>query len=367
MIFKKNKYTSYFVALIILASCSTTSNNLKLNSIDHFEETSQKESLEIYDYQSYFLNDLEKIQKAIDSDVLDPDQLRDAKLLKNNYQKIISKKKYTIELKPNQKNSKEIIELIYKSNLPVSIFWDEKKQISLPKNLLSQKIDGFCSSLYDDAIESINEALNESADSILVIYSQEYASFVEVLKLGNANLISRKYDSSNFQEFSAEILGIKLSERRFKKISNLNPNQKLNFIPQPRSDLEQIVILLKPQDYKAMIPALRYHGGSRFQYLKFISSLEDINTPLQLLDYEDSWTPISNYLTTKIKKDGSTSLERFLELGALNDWLIVHLLKQAGVQSAKVNGITGSILYRSNSCAKRKIPLQKISSDLFSS
>ena len=84
-------------------------------------------------------------------------------------------------------------------------------------------------------------------------------------------------------------------------------------------------------------------------------------------DYEDSWTPMSNYLTTKIKKDGSTSLERFLELGVLNDWLIVHLLKQAGVQSAKVNGITGSIFYKSNSCAKRKIPLQKIGSDLFSS
>ena len=367
MILKKNKYATYFVALIILASCSTTSNNLKLNSIALFEETSQKEFLEIFDYQSYSLNDLEKIQKAINSDILDLDQLRDAKLLKNNYQKIISKKKYTLELKPNQKNSKEIIELIYKSNLPVSIFWDEKKQISLPKNLLSQQINGFCSSLYDDAIESINEAMNESADSILVIYSQEYASFVEGLKLGNSNLITMKHGSSSFQEFSAEILGVKLSESRFKKIASLNPNQNLNFIPRPRSDLKQIVILLKPQDYKAMIPALRYHGGSRFQYLNFISSLEDINTPLQLLDYEDSWAPISNYITTKIQKDSSASLERFLELGVLNDWLIVHLLKQAGVQSAKINGITGSIFYKSNSCVKRKIPLQKISSDLFSS
>jgi hypothetical protein len=36
------------------------------------------------------------------------------------------------------------------------------------------------------------------------------------------------------------------------------------------------------------------------------------------------------------------------------------------VQSAKINGATGIIIYKSNSCAKREIPMQKISSNLFS-
>ena len=116
-----------------------------------------------------------------------------------------------------------------------------------------------------------------------------------------------------------------------------------------------------------MIPALRYHGGSNFIYLNFISSLEEISTPLQLLDYEDSLTPASIYLTSKIKNDESVSLENFLELGALHEWLLLQILKQAGVQSAKINGVTGSIVYQSNSCAKRDIPLQRISSDLISS
>ena len=66
-----------------------------------------------------------------------------------------------------------------------------------------------------------------------------------------------------------------------------------------------------------------------------------------------------------IQQDGSSALERFLEQGVLNDWLLVQVLKQAGVQSAEINGFTGNIFYKSNSCAKRKIPLQKISSDLF--
>ena len=156
-------------------------------------------------------------------------------------------------------------------------------------------------------------------------------------------------------------------DRLINKISNLNPNQNLNFSPRPRSDFKQIIIILNPQEYKSMIPSLRYHGGSNFIYLNFISSLEEISTPLQLLDYEDSWTPASIYLTSKIKNDEPASLKNFLELGALHEWLLLQILKQAGVQSAKINGVTGSIVYQSNSCAKRDIPLQRISSDLISS
>ena len=59
-------------------------------------------------------------------------------------------------------------------------------------------------------------------------------------------------------------------------------------------------------------------------------------------------------------------MERFIELGVLNEWLLMEVLTQAGVRSAKVNAITGIIFYQSNTCTKRQIPMQKIRSDLFS-
>ena len=71
----------------------------------------------------------QKIQAAIDEEVLDSSELNDAKILKRNYQKILKKKNYSLRLKPNHKYSNEIVELIYKLNLPISIVWDEKKQI----------------------------------------------------------------------------------------------------------------------------------------------------------------------------------------------------------------------------------------------
>ena len=278
----------------------------------------------------------------------------------------MSKKRYSIELSFGQQYSKEIIELIYKLNLPINITWSEKKQSSLPENILSEKINSFCYSLYDDAISSLNQKISQSPKSVLVIYSQEYASFIKTLKLFTSNLITVEYDESNYQDFSSQIMEINFSEKRYKKISSLNPNQNLNFVPRPRADVEQVIIFLKPQEYKSMIPALRYHGGNRFEYLNFISSLEDILNPLQLLDYEDSFIPISDYLTTQIKENEYTSMERFLELGVLNEWLLLQVLKQAGVRSAKVNGISGIVSYQSNTCAKRRIPMQKVRSDLFS-
>ena len=365
MIFRKSIYLQYFLTLIILASCSTTSKISIPNSNGVLKENGQKKFEDIFDYQSYFVDDLEKIQKVIDSQKLDQDQLKNIKALKRNYQKILSKKEYTLTLNLNQKYSKELIELAYMLNLPLNIFWTEGKQVSLPENLLSQRIDGFCSSLYEDAISSLKNKINKDNDSVLIIYSQEYESLIQDFESDNRNFMKAKYDSSDFQEFSAEILGINSSDKRFKKISSLNPNQNLNFTPRPRYDFKQIIILLNPQEYKSMIPALRYHGSDKFEYLNFISSLEAINTPLQFLDYEDSWAPISVRTISKIQENELLSLERYLELGALNEWLLLQILNQAGVQSARVNGTTGRMIYRSNACTKREIPLKKISTNLF--
>ena len=365
MIFKQNNYLFHLLTLIILASCSTTSKISVQNLNVILKKDSLKSFEDIYDYQSYFVDDIEKIQKAIDSQKLDQVQLKNAKILKRNYQKILSKKEYDLALNSTQKYSKEIIELAYKLNLPVNIFWAESKQVSLPDNLLSQKINGFCSSLYEDVISAIKKEINKDTDPILIIYSEEYESLVQDLEPNNRKFLKVKYNSSDFLEFSAEVLGINSSKKRFNKISKINPNQNLNFTPRPRYDFKQIVILLNPKEYKSMIPALRYHGGNSFKYLNFISSLEAINAPLQLLDYEDSWAPISVYTISKIQKDNAESLERYLEVGALNEWLILQVLQQAGIQSAKINGITGEIIYKSNGCAKREIPLKKISTNLF--
>ena len=140
----------------------------------------------------------------------------------------------------------------------------------------------------------------------------------------------------------------------------------MNFNPRSRSDIKQIVILLRPQEFKAMIPALRYHGGSKYKYINFISSLEGLNNLHELLDYEDSYSHISFFLSSRIQNEGTTSIEDFLKYGVLSDWLLDQVLKQAKVGSVTKNGAAGTIFYEINECNRREIPLQKISSDLLS-
>ena len=367
MIFKKNKYVKHVLGLLILASCSTTSEKLVTSSNESLPKNYPRDLQDVNTYNSFFVNDLKIIQQTIDNQKLSQSALREIKLLKKNYQKILKVNKYLINLDPRQEYSDELIKLIYQFNLPIKISWDENKSNVVPKDLFAEKIEGFCSSLYEDSISSINEEINKIPDSILVIYSDQYSSIVQKIQSDNSKIYTVNYDSSNFQEFASRVLGIDLSKRRFEKISNLNPNQVMNFNPRSRSDIKQIVILLRPKEFKSMIPALRYHGGNKFKYINFVTSLEDLNNSLELMDYEDSHTPISFFLSREIKDEGTISIEDYLRYGVLSDWLLDQIFKQAGVQSAKRNGATGIIFYDINTCNRREIPLQKISSNLFSS
>ena len=222
----------------------STSLNLISTSYEPHTKVHKRDLQDISAYNAFFENDLQKIEDIIDNQKVSQSELRDLKLLRRNYQKILSKNKYQIELNPNQKYSEKLIELVYQFNLPINIKWDKSKSNLIPKNLLQKKIGGFCASLYEDSITSINKEIGKIPGAILVIFSEEYASIVKNIKQSNSKIYVAKYDSDNFQEYASEILGIDLSKSRFKKISSLNPNQTVNFNPRSRSDIKQIVMVL---------------------------------------------------------------------------------------------------------------------------
>ena len=366
MIFKNNKYLKHVLSLIILTSCATASKNKQDQNFQVQIPKEERTLEEISEYKQFFDNDLNVIQEFLENKELNQDDRREIKLLKTNYKKILSHKDYVLKLNSENKYSRELIKFIYDSNLPIKILWEGTSQSALPENLLDYKVNGFCSSLYEDAINSILKNINNDEGSTLVIYSDQYQNIVQNIISYSPQIWAIPNTASNFQDYAAEILGIHSSSKRFKKISSLNPNQKLQFNPRPRKDLKEIILLVDPKNYKAMIPALRYHGGNNFKYLNFISALEEVDDPLQLLDYEDSYIPISANAAKKIGSGEIKSLQGFLRESILHDWLSIQLLDQSGSRSTYISGSTGSIFYRSNSCSSREIPLQKITPKLFS-
>ena len=156
------------------------------------------------------------------------------------------------------------------------------------------------------------------------------------------------------------LLGINDSQNRFVKIKNLNPNQELKFLPRPRDDVQKILLILEPTQYKSLLPALRYHGGSNFEYINFISSLENLQDVNQLLDFENTLILLSENIIKKIKAKEIDSLESITRNSILNDWLLIELMNQSGVRSANISGMTGTIEFQKGRCAKRRIPLSRV-------
>ena len=366
MTFKKNKYVKHVLSLIILTSCATASKNTHNQTIQAQIPKEERSLDEILEYKKFFDNDLNIIQDFLDSKELNQDEIGQIKLLKTNYKKILSHKDYILKLNSGNKYSQELIKFIYSSNLPIKILWEGTSQSALPENLLDNEVNGFCSSLYEDAINSILRNINNDEGSTLVIYSDQYQNIVQKIISYSPQIWAIPNTASNFQDYAAEILGVRSSNKRFEKISSLNPNQKLQFNPRSRADLKEIILLVEPRNYKALIPALKYHGGNNFKYLSFISALEEVDDPSQLVDYEDSYIPLSTHASKKIGSGEMKSMEGFLKESVLQDWLLIQLLDQSGSKSTYVNGATGSIFYRSNTCSMREIPLQKITSKLFS-
>ena len=77
----KNKNLIQFITLVILASCSTSPENLYVQPIKP-QKNNAKDLEAMYTYRSFFLDDIKTIQEAIDGDALNQEQLRDAKLLR---------------------------------------------------------------------------------------------------------------------------------------------------------------------------------------------------------------------------------------------------------------------------------------------
>ena len=362
---RKNTVITFISSIVILASCSSANINHSNENYISEESLQTKDLKQYFSYRNFSAKAIRELELYIEDSKLSSNELNDLKKLRSNIKKIASKEAFIIYAEKSNIYSFELIQLIYGLDLPIQIKWDQSDKKYISQNVLSEAPLGFCSSLYEDALETIATEVSSSSDSALLVYSEGFSDEKNFLTDQFPKINSILFKKDDPQLFAAETLGINSSNKRFKKITSLNPNQNLNFTPRPRYDFKQIIILLNPKEYKSMIPALRYHGSDRFEYLNFISSLEAINTPLQLLDYEDSWAPISVRTISKIQEDELLSLERYLELGVLNEWLLLQILNQAGVQSARVYGTTGRMIYRSNACTKREIPLKKISTNLF--
>ena len=359
---RKNTVITFISSVVILASCTSANIN---HSNENFvlEESLQAEDVKKYfGYKDFSAKAIMELDLYIKNSQLSSDALNDLKKLRSNIRKIASKEAFVIYAEKSNVHSFELIQLIYGLDLPIQIKWDQSDKKYMSQNLLSEAPLSFCSSLYEDALETVATEVSSSSNSALLVYSEGFSDEKNFLTDQFPKINSILFNKSDPQQFAAEVLGINSSNKRFKSITSLNPNQKLEFSARPRDDIQKIFFFLQPNQFQSILPAFRYHGGDKFQYVNFIASLENLNNINQLLDFENSSIPLSDRISQSIQSREIISLESIIQRSVLHDLLLVEVIKQAGIRSADIDGMTGALEFQRNSCTKRNLPMQKINS-----
>ena len=359
---RKNTVITLIGFIAILASCTSAKINHSNENFILEESLQAKDVKQYFSYKDFSAKTIRELNSYIKDSQLSSDELNNLKKLHSNIRKIASKEDFIIYTGKSNIYSFELIQLIYGLDLPIQIKWDQSDKKYISQNLLSEAPLGFCSSLYEDALETIATEVSSSSDSALLVYSEGFSDEKNFLTDQFPKINSILFKKDDPQLFAAETLGINSSNKRFKKITSLNPNQKLEFSARPRHDVQKIFLLLEPAQFQSILPAFRYHGGNKFQYVNFISILEALDNTNQLLDFENSSVTLSERLSQNIRSKEIASLEGIMQRSMLHDWLLVEIMKQAGIRSADIDGMTGTLKFQRNSCTKRNLPMQKINS-----
>ena len=356
-----------FITAAILASCTSSTMGTLNKSVPSANALKSESVKEYFNYQNFSSSSIQKLEEYMGNLNLQKNEKAILKELITNLKTIASKKKFTVNVSNSNIYSYELMELVYDLDLPITIQWNNSNKGQLKKDSILEISSGFCSTIYEDALESISDYIEKSNSSTLIIYMADYAGLQKSLTAKFPKIKSTLFSKGYVQNFTSKILGINDSDDRFKKITSLNPNQELKFAPRARRDIENIILLLEPDQYKSVLPALKYHGGKKFRYINFISSLENLDSINQLLDFENSFVPFPQQLSLKVSNKEIISLEKIMQLSMLNDWLLIEIIKQSGIRSADILGMTGSLEYQKNSCTKRDIAIQRVTSTWISS
>ena len=364
---RKNTVITFISSIVILASCTSANINHSNENFILEESLQAKDVKQYFSYKDFSAKAIRELDLYIKDSQLSSNELSDLKKLLSNIRKITSKEAFIIYTGKSNIYSFELIQLIYGLDLPIQIKWDQSDKKYISQNLLSEAPLGFCSSLYEDALETIATEVSKASNSALLVYSEAFSDEKKFLIDRFPKINSILFKKGDPQLFAAETLGINNSNKRFKKITSLNPNQKLEFLSRPRGDIQKIFLLLEPAQFQSVLPAFKYHGGDKFQYVNFISSLVALNNTNQLLDLENSSVPLSSRLSQAIRSKEILSLESIIQRSMLHDWILIEIMKQAGIRSADIDGMTGTLKFQRNSCTKRKLPMQRINSNWINS
>jgi len=269
-----------------------------------------------------------------------------------------------LAIKTSNKNKELIIESLFESNIEFTVNFDEPGSYELPDNVINSKMKYFCNSLLQDERNLIESSVFKSnqTKNVLVVYSPQYANYVENLKEEYPNELFLSVNSSNYEDKIKEILNVISSLNKFSIVNKVDRSIKIEHEPRVRKDISKIYFITNYELGKTLVPAFRSYTLN----IDLYSTSEifyDASDLKKLADFEDSFIPVSNKYINKIGSDDASNIKIIIEKILIQDFLTIENVFQNNLFTKNYELNTGNAKIKRNNCIKRDLDLWKVSTN----
>ena len=269
-----------------------------------------------------------------------------------------------LAIKTSNKNKELIIESLFESNIEFTVNFDQPGSYELPDNLINSKMKYFCNSLLQDERNLIESSVFKSnqTKNVLVVYSSQYANYVENLKEEYPNELFLSVNSSNYEDKIKEILNVISSLNKFSIVNKVDRSIKIEHEPRVRKDISKIYFITNYELGKTLVPTFRSYSLN----IDLYSTSEifyDASDLKKLADFEDSFIPVSNKYINKIGSDDASNIKIIIEKILIQDFLTIENVFQNNLFTKNYELNTGNTKIKRNNCIKRDLDLWKVSTN----
>ena len=273
-----------------------------------------------------------------------------------------------LKIETSNKNKEIIIQSLLRDKNIFSIDFNDQDSYFLEDNILTSNLKYFCKSLIKEEREVLEENIfknkKEVNKKVIVIYSENY--------MGIASMLRNKYPeeeylvikSGDFDSQIKKILNVDLSTRNYDDLAKFDKVLDISHTPRIRNDIASIYYITDYDVGKTIVPIFR----SYVLNIDTFSSTEifhDANDIKKLVDFENTYIPITEKMIENIKKKQDPLIKNEIENTLIRDFLIIEKIYQNNLFRENVLPDSGNRKIKRNGCVNRNLNLWKVSTETF--
>ena len=273
-----------------------------------------------------------------------------------------------LKIETSNKNKEIIIQSLLRDENIFSIDFNEEDSYFLEDNILTSNLKYFCKSLIEEEREVLEENIfknkKEVNKKVIVIYSENY--------MGIASMLRNKYPeeeylmikSGDFDSQIKEILNVDLSTRNYNDLAKFDMDLDISHTPRIRNDIASIYYITDYDIGKTIVPIFRINALN----IETFSSSEifhDANDIKKLIDFENTYIPITNKMIENISKKQDSLIINEIEKTLIRDFLLIEKINQNNLFRENFLPDSGNRKIKRNGCMSRDLSLWKVSTAAF--